>query len=291
MPRLPFLSLSRLLIITFIGSTSWGLTSCGGEDAADSGAGSGSGLTGDCVVGGQSCRQRCDATLGCVECASDLDCGGGSPACILGRCEECSVSSDCATGQACHPGRFECAAACTGDGDCPGDRNICDTLTGECVGCLDDGDCPAAARYCDTLRAKCAECMSSSHCGGGDPVCDLRDGECVECLLDVDCGPAERCGGDRKCHSACESDLDCGGDKRFCDAPRGECVECILSADCPSSEPVCNDKLKCVECDRDADCGGITPICKGDKCVECDRDEDCLDPLRTKCDKEVCVAG
>jgi clumping factor A len=57
---------------------------------------------------------------------------------------------------------------CTKNSDCPADRPICDTATGECVGCRDDSDCAGPSFTCDIPSGICV-------CTGGPDVCRDTD--------------------------------------------------------------------------------------------------------------------
>ena len=134
-------------------------------DNGSSSSGIGGGIIGGCTVAGQQCPVACDPDLGCVECASNADCGATQPICVSGQCEECGETSDCATGQACFPEDHTCQAACGDNTDCSGNAPICDPLTGACVGCMDDTDCPAQAPICSPVTAQCVECGMDADCG------------------------------------------------------------------------------------------------------------------------------
>lgn len=263
--------------------------SCGGDEATGS-AGGGPG----CSIGGSKCQYGCTASLGCTECATDLDCkDAGKPACVLGKCHECEVSADCATGQACFPKDHKCMPACAGDGDCPGDAPICKTDTGACLGCLADADCASIkdAPVCEPTRAQCSACASNADCGAAAPACDLSDGKCHECLVDSNCSAPSLCGVDRKCHATCLLNSDCTDvNKPICDLSSKDCVECLSGSDCPASAPACSAGNKCVACVVNLDCKDpAAPICQGDKCVGCAASADCADPLKPVCKGGACV--
>src|SRR5438876_323844 len=54
-------------------------TGFAGTEAATTGSGAASG--GGCSVSGQVCPVKCDASLGCVDCLQNPDCGVAKPAC------------------------------------------------------------------------------------------------------------------------------------------------------------------------------------------------------------------
>lgn len=266
-----------------------------------------------CTFGGTKCAAGCSETLGCIECSADSMCGAGSPFCVLGRCEECNVSADCGTGKTCYPRDHKCGAACTANGDCPGDSPICEPMTGICVGCSTNADCKDAKKpLCDPTRRQCSECITSNDCGAAQPACDQQNGDCRECLVDGHCPAGSLCGTDAKCHSACTSNLDCkDAGKPVCDLGSKSCVECLTNMECGAARPVCDgkncqvclthadctnpatpvckDKNSCVGCLSNTDCKDVLlPICKGESCIQCDKDEHC--PMdKPKCDNQVCV--
>lgn len=272
-----------------VGAMIWvsaGLTaaSCGSSD--DTGPGDeGS----DCSFGGKKCDLGCSATLGCVECVLDLDCGRDKPACVLGRCTQCSGNADCPTGQACFPKDHRCEAACTTKADCgDGDEPFCNPLSGACVGCLVSADCEGGKRICEPTRSRCSECSVDLDCGGDKPICDLQDGECHECLVDAHCRGAALCGADHKCHEVCTLDLDCADLARpHCDVEKNSCVACLADTDCSAAAPLCDDKRRCVACRVDTDCPAALPACKDNACIQCDGDEYCP-PEAPKCKGQTC---
>ena len=96
----------------------------GGDDEGGIGGG------GSCTLAQNKCAFGCDVNVGCIECLSDADCGGGKRVCVLGDCQECGrTGSDCATGQACFPKDYKYEDACDSDGDCNGDSPLCDVAT------------------------------------------------------------------------------------------------------------------------------------------------------------------
>lgn len=176
-----------------------------GAEASSAGAASGGAASSGsgCTIGGTKCEFGCTPTLGCTECKVNADCKeAGKLVCVLGKCHECDVRSDCAVGQACFPKDHKCAQACSGNPDCPGDAPICEMGTGACVGCFTGADCTSftGTPICEPTRARCSECASNADCGAASPACDLSDGKCHDCLVDSDCAEPAVCGVDRKCH-------------------------------------------------------------------------------------------
>jgi hypothetical protein len=247
-----------------------------------------SGPGGGCAIDGKACGTACDASLGCVECAADGDCGAARPFCVTGHCEVCAVSADCGAGQACFLGDNTCHPACTSNASCTDPKAaICNLDTGACVECVVPDTCAGGEPICDPSHGTCAECASDGDCGAAAPVCDLSDGRCRECVVDGQCPDGGLCH-DHHCKAVCQGDSDCGGAKPFC-APSGECVECVLPADCPAVAPFCNAHNDCSECNVAADCANpALPFCfDAEQCVQCLDKEDC--PATMKCKDHVCA--
>lgn len=247
-----------------------------------------------CSVGGTKCAGGCTPTVGCAECATNLDCNeAGKPICVLGKCQECGVAADCGAGKSCWPNEFKCNPACAANQDCSGDSPICDLSTGACVGCLSSADCAGVKEMpiCEPSHAQCAECASNADCGVAAPACDLNDGKCHECLVDSDCKAPSLCGVDRKCHFSCATNADCADpNKPLCDPGGKDCVECLINTDCGAAAPACAADHKCVQCVVSADCKDpATPVCEGEKCVGCASAADCIDPLKPVCKGGACI--
>lgn len=268
--------LTRLRVALFFVPFALAAASCGGSGNSDIGSGGPGG--GGCTVGGHACQNACSATLGCVECASNADCGGGRPICVRGSCEECSATADCGTGQACYTRDFSCHPACSSNADCndPG-QDLCDTKTGACVGCLTNTDCGGGRPICDGTTGQCVSCLSNKDCGVAEPVCNPREGACVQCLVDRDCGAGARCNNDHHCHPYCASNADCDSAHPFCDTHTGDCRECLANTDCPTAQPFCTNDGHCTECLMNSDCtDAALPACwHQDHCAECAENSDC----------------
>ena len=97
----------------------------------------------------------------------------------------CKSSSDCKTGEMCHPLALLCVQTCTQDADCPDSASHCGQLK------LPDGTL-TADRIC--------QCSDDGQCGGGDGICGTED---------------------RICEPKCATDADCQG--RTCDTSTGQC--------------------------------------------------------------------
>lgn len=270
---------------------SWAIA-CGGtgDDGVFQNTGSGAAGTGGLGVGGNgqggigvgSCgacpgNQVCDATLGCVDCASNADCSSpGQPICVLGSCEECGAKADCGAAQTCQPTTHTCDQACTNNGNCDqGQANLCDTANGVCVECLTPADC-ANAPLCNTALGICANCITDGDCGVAAPVCNVPQGQCVQCLVTPDCNAGFTCNG-HECVPICTTNADCQ-DNQVCDVPSGNCVQCLGNSDCNSGDqPLCSAGHQCVECLGNSDCNnGDQPLCSPQgNCVQCLTSADC----------------
>ena len=156
---------------------------------------------GDGIPGGAACtanaatacgNRKCDASLGCVQCVADTDCGAGSPFCIRGSCGACRSNTDCgAAAPACWPGDHTCRPSCTAGTACGmKDTKVCDAATGACLGCQTAADCGAGEPICDATTKSCVACAVNSDCPATKPRCSPANGRCVACLSNADCGTA-----------------------------------------------------------------------------------------------------
>lgn len=149
------------------------------------------------------------ASIGCGDrpaCPEGLHCVGG-------RCLECGVDGDCATGERtrCDPQRNRCVE-CLGAPDCPSGF-ACDARANRCLqSCSEDSPCPRTAHGCDDDRGVCYQCDEDYECAGSAA------------------GP--RCAVDGSSCAACRTEQDCAG--RHCDVLTGKCVECRDGLDCAS---------------------------------------------------------
>src|SRR5690606_29572249 len=136
----------------------------------------------------------CSATLGCVGCLNDDQCGPGR------RCDE---------------GSCDLFDSCESSRDCGDDRYpACNSISKECRECVGDSDCRDSSRC---HEGKCEEvifCKNSLDCPLGS-VCN-DEANCVECADDDDCEGDKLCDGFR-CVAGCSSDKDCVGSGRLCD--------------------------------------------------------------------------
>jgi hypothetical protein len=276
------------------GAATTGATSGAGgtgatSGAATTGASSGtatSGAADPCTDGTYKCNaaQKCDPTLGCVECLTNANCppGGAGNAnlkvCVLGNCAVCGADTDCPTGDVCYPSNHTCHASCLADGGaaCGGGRTpICDMTTGACVGCLTADDCKntAGRAVCDATTQQCVQCQADADCKGNaaGAVCDTASATCVQCEANSDCPTARPvCDADfHTCVAGCTTDAQCLARSRLtpvCDTTTGRC----------EAEPPCTSNADC-----SADGGGATPFCEAPRCVECIVTSDCPGTGRT----------
>lgn len=245
---------------------------CGGSTGSNTG-GTSSGL----CANASSCKSgKCDPTLGCVDCTTDAECGGGNKFCIIGKCEACRTNTDCGvSAPSCWPGDHACHASCAvaGAAACPKDAHICDMPSGQCVGCKAATDCAAPNALCNATTAQCVQCAVNSDCAASAPIC-LGTGHCAQCLSSADCGGATPvCDTEElRCRAGCTADSMCAAPNPRCNLARSSCVQCGTGADCGIGAPLCNPDGACTICLADKDCAGTptTPFCRDAKsCVQC----------------------
>lgn len=92
----------------------------------------------------------CGGARGCVECASDADCGAGVHCGSEGRCGACLADADCGPGGTCRLER--CIRPCpSGGGSCPAATPVCSIFG--CEQCQSSSDCsPTEACYLGVCR-------------------------------------------------------------------------------------------------------------------------------------------
>ncbi|HTB75389.1 MAG TPA: hypothetical protein VK762_19195, partial [Polyangiaceae bacterium] len=135
------------------------LIACSG--AKSNGLAAGSALCG--VNGTDQCRgnEKCDPSLGCVQCETDGDCAQPTPVCVtsLGQCAACGANTDCpAASPSCWPADHRCHPACTTANMasvCPRDAPKCDPSGGFCVGCMSATDCTGGDKICNPSTSQC----------------------------------------------------------------------------------------------------------------------------------------
>src|SRR5690606_13596065 len=113
-----------------------------------------------------------------------ISCGGSTPACVEGACQECDPQRDtarCTAGEG-SAGREVCSGGDWEVANCGGTEPVC-TDDGQCVCREGDTRCGSS-----TSRQRCVnERWVDEPCGAG--YC-AGSGECVECTTDAQC-PAE----------------------------------------------------------------------------------------------------
>lgn len=247
-----------------------------------SSAGAGGGTSGGgCTVAGQKCPVLCDATLGCVNCLQNTDCGKSAPVCVAGQCVQCGSDADCpVAAPSCYPNDHTCKKACTGNQDCGGNTPICDATSHACVGCSSAADCKPGAPICSPTSQKCVQCAANKDCGAAAPVCDVANGQCVQCLVDSQCASGQACI-DQQCQTnpnmmcGVAGQIVCGGkcispatDAHHCgscnnDCGTGTCVSGQCMSNCAPNTIACGGKCLAVA-DLAVDpnnCGGCNKGC------------------------------
>jgi hypothetical protein len=112
----------------------------------------------------------CDAASGqCRGCASDSECGGGTPVCRANKCVQCSQ-----------------------DTQCGGATPFCNGI--HCVSCRTHADC-GTGLSCSTAGYCTNSCGGDAACPASAPRCSGAFGVCVECLSEADCAPGLSCFG------------------------------------------------------------------------------------------------
>ncbi len=194
--------------------------------------------TEECDLDGGRCENSTDCSSG-QYCNTNHYCktsgGGGGGGGGGGNENECSIDSDCPSGDVCKyvSGHKECVAkpvSCSSDVDCD-----------EFEYCAFDGNCYLFSGYChsasdcasweDCISSKCAiapgNCEADSNCASYQ-ACDTKQHACV--LKDGKCGK----------NSDCESWEYCKDNK--CILPNGNCVkdsDCAKGSKCNTTSHTC----------------------------------------------------
>ncbi len=268
---------------------------------------------GDCL-GDQICENK-----KCVEkkqtgCQNDSDCTSPMPKCdsATGKCKaECSLNSECPTGQVCTSGSCKPGSSpeCVWDKDC-GAGKVCreqkctDDAQKECYSdkdcenkplrycannntcaweCKVDTDCGTGRRCVDKACKVSGECATDNDCSLPTGKCDTNSRTCVACLADGDCPTGKVCK-QQQCEDkpGCTGDGDCASPKGKCETSSGQCFECLANSDCPTGE-VCESK----SCKAKA--VGCNPACQnGEFCFV---DEKCIPEWKTCKEVADCQTG
>jgi hypothetical protein len=100
--------------------------------------------------------------------------------------------------------------ACSSDADCanaPG-GDVCDTMTGQCVGCVPGDATCQKGEYCNPATQHCeAGCDAQDDCDA-PLVCDSMKHACVGCTGDADCAAGSICAAGT-CVPGCNPQHDC----------------------------------------------------------------------------------
>jgi hypothetical protein len=216
------------------------------------------------------------ATMTCVQCLTDDNCGGFSTVvCLPNHTCGCNADSACnggdLRGARCLPGVSHCG--CTSNADCarlPSTYATC-ASTGVC-GCTTDADCASTGDKCDHATGACEECVVDTDCT--DPnnrVCSSTIHTCLPCRASRDCaqnGDGPTCAGFGRLETdigdcSCAADAECasraGGPHCQIQNNWGKCG-CASAAECSSSSyghacvnPYMDGWLQC-GCNADGDC-------------------------------------
>ena len=133
----------------------------------------------------------CDSGGECVECISDTNCTGDTPACdtLTKRCVACQGNVGCAGGYVCSPSAPVCVLPCTEPSECPAFIDGC--RANVCSACHDPEDC--GALFCDIPHGRCVACLSDANCPAATPKCHAATGTCGACVRNLDCGAGGVC--------------------------------------------------------------------------------------------------
>ncbi|HEY2516793.1 MAG TPA: hypothetical protein VGI39_38245 [Polyangiaceae bacterium] len=230
----------RFFLVLLVSSLGVALAgACGGS------SGNGSIAAGSVCATAGACANKCDPTLGCVDCLTDADCGGATKFCSAGTCVACRTNADCGvSAPACWPGDHRCHASCSaaGSNGCNGAEPYCDSSSGACEECRTSADCQTGAPICNAETHACAQCATDKDCPQSRPRC-LPTGECRQCLGNSDCGGSTPvCQANLLvCIAGCSSDANCKAPFPRCDIAHDICVPCLVSADCAPTQKCQNE--------------------------------------------------
>ncbi len=267
-----------------------------------------------CLPTGPGANQRCegcnaapcdqDSTDSCTNrscrCGNQAPCSGGTPFCLDGanRCVECRTDVDCGG----HPNgaqcvNFECKACDPANHDGCGANQLCCGAEPSCraTNPTPGGQCEACGDACDALTTN--SCTGRHcRCGNNPPcsglltgVCRDDNGTCVECTTDAHCNgdghegnqcvnnrcrpcdPADHagCGANQLC-CASEGSFRCEGTQG---GAAGQCEACDSA--CGTRSDVCTGRV--CKCGAGQACSpnGAEPYCVAGSCDECRNNGDC----------------
>ena len=238
------------------------------------------------------------ATPGCkagtAPCQSTKDCAAGVCNLATLACVACLTQADCGAGKACAANNTcQPAVDCQSDAQCKATKQVCNKTKGICVDCLGGNDCGAGSICQAELCAPAPKaCASSKDCPG---VCDKQSGVCVGCLSDADCPKETYCGSGALCVPDLCSGPACAGDLEYACAANGSafvgvktCTDgnvctadtCVAGSGCtfvPGNLP-CDDGSLCTAGDTCA-----AGVCTPGAAVSCDDKQACtLDTCDSK---------
>ncbi len=168
-----------------------------------------------------------------------------------GVCVECSVDTDCASGQACHGSKCIAVETCQRNSDCA--TNVCDSANNRCIDCASDDNCGSANQRC-LLNVCRTLCTSHADCSALGMVCDTSVKACKQCVTNKDCPASWYC-----LVSVCVPDV--------CDATQAACngtsvAGCSADGDTFNNFTSCSASKPCMARGAVATCGG-TPVRDG----------------------------
>ena len=236
----------------------------------------------------------------CEGCNSDTECAGQhvvrrkciEPENNLYRCAQCTLNSNCSSGQVCvtDDRTYLCVTTCTSPSDttCPANSQ-CIYIKKDrgsdgdfyCISCENDSDCKKwsgnSASTCSSgiCSPEFASCTQQSHCTSPTlSDCSLTNKRCQPCSQDSHCN-----------HLTATPKCKSGG---------GRCVECINDSDCQTREKSKCSSNTCSACTEDSHCSKFptTPFCSnslGGTCVECVYDPNCSSAVAAQCSSNICV--
>jgi cysteine-rich repeat protein len=204
-------------------------------------------LCGNGVVdnGGEGCDAGVNNGTSACGCQEDCTLPDAGDACAGGVCNGSVAAPAC--------------VECLDDGDCSGDRGLCDMAANVCVACLTGADCndgnSCTRNLCEAGSCSFPAEMPRATCEDGG-LCDGTN--CVECLISADCSDGNDCTRDVCFDGSCSAvPEDVGtpcGDDGVCSGLMADprCLECLTDAACDGDE-VCTADQTCALPDSDGD--------------------------------------
>jgi len=199
----------------------------------------------DCLVSNVQLNvQRCLSRAECAKFAFDTS-SDPEPACRLADKEQCIKGYDCTSGKCsanyvCIPQNTDCI---TND-DCTGEKGVCDTTKGKCVGQPLNNSCSAGVNDCFeglTCAPKSGKCIKSepdacynnddciddaSYCNPGSKKCEkIPVGNARNCVTSANCDNGTCAVSTKTCITlgTCSTSEDCSGATNWCDSSDKTC--------------------------------------------------------------------